>query len=598
MTKKRMLAFVLALLMCLTVLPAGALAANDGELVSNAPETIGDYKVELNGSNAAIVEYLGSGGAVSIPETIKKGTVNYTVNVIGATAFQGKSITSLTIPKTVKTIRGGAFAEIPGLTSVTINGDIDSCDPDSPIFSKSGASLKVTFGKDVAKIPAGIFKGSNVASVKIQSSVTVGDSAFEDCTFLKTITGDSKITSIGSSAFGGCTALTGFTFASGVKLGEYAFEGCSALTSLTFKGNMTIAGEGDVFVKAGSDITATFESAVTKIGDLFTVSGSGKPKVTKVVFQGKAPSISANAFKGITATAYHPSDDSWTPVVMQNYGGTLTWKTADAVKITTQPKAVSVKASEKATFKVVAEGTELSYQWQVKVGSNDWTDLSGKTKATLTLTATASMDGNKYRCVVSNLLGEKKSSEVKLTILAKPTISTQPADAVVNEGKTASFKVKASGGELKYQWYYQEYGTNIWTKIKGATSATYKFKATRDLNKYKYRCRVKNSAGTTYTNAAKLTVHKKAAISTQPKDKTVKAGKTVTFKVKASGYQVKYQWYYRTSSKGAWKAVPNEWSKSLTITAKKKMNGYQYRCKVYNDFSSVYSKVATLKIGK
>ena len=40
MTKKRMLAFVLALLMCLTVLPAGALAANDGELVSNAPETI------------------------------------------------------------------------------------------------------------------------------------------------------------------------------------------------------------------------------------------------------------------------------------------------------------------------------------------------------------------------------------------------------------------------------------------------------------------------------------------------------------------------------------------------------------------------------
>ena len=69
-----------------------------------------------------------------------------------------------------------------------------------------------------------------------------------------------------------------------------------------------------------------------------------------------------------------------------------------------------------------------------------------------------------------------------------------------------TFKVKAKGLELKYQWYYQKPGSKKWVKISKAAKATYSFKAKKKQNGYKYRCLVKNAAGQVYTKAVKLTV--------------------------------------------------------------------------------------------
>ena len=90
----------------------------------------------------------------------------------------------------------------------------------------------------------------------------------------------------------------------------------------------------------------------------------------------------------------------------------------------------------------------------------------------------------------------------------------------------------------------------------------------------------------------------KPKIITHPKSVKVKAGKKVTFKVKAEGEQLKYQWYYRTSSKGKWKKVSNATKASYSFKAKAKHNGYQFRVLVKNPAGKVYSKAATLKIKK
>ena len=45
------------------------------------------------------------------------------------------------------------------------------------------------------------------------------------------------MTSIGDSAFGGCSSLTSVTIGNGVtSIGDWAFSGCSSLTSVEYEG--------------------------------------------------------------------------------------------------------------------------------------------------------------------------------------------------------------------------------------------------------------------------------------------------------------------------------------------------------------------------
>ena len=67
-------------------------------------------------------------------------------------------------------------------------------------------------------------------------------------------------------------------------------------------------------------------------------------------------------------------------------------------------------------------GASLTYQWQkAESGSTNYADLSGKTSATLALTAlTAAADnGDKYRCRINNSIGgvEKTTTAGTLTVL-------------------------------------------------------------------------------------------------------------------------------------------------------------------------------------
>ena len=154
---------------------------------------------------------------------------------------------------------------------------------------------------------------------------------------------------------------------------------------------------------------------VTKIGK-YAFSYCNDLK--NIEFQGKAPLIGSNAFKNVTATAvYRNGTSGWSKEVRKNYGGKLTWVKVSAPKVTTQPKAVTVKAGEKAVFKVKASGGLLTYQWYVmKKGSTKWAKVSGATKATYSFTAKKTQNGWKFRCLVKNTMGKVYSKTAKLTV--------------------------------------------------------------------------------------------------------------------------------------------------------------------------------------
>lgn len=88
--------------------------------------------------------------------------------------------------------------------------------------------------------------------------------------------------------------------------------------------------------------------------------------------------------------------------------------------ITSDPESVTVALNADAIFEVEATGEKLSYQWQYfNSGSSRWQNsgLTGNQTPQITVKALSNRDGQKYRCVVTNAMGETKTSgEATLTI--------------------------------------------------------------------------------------------------------------------------------------------------------------------------------------
>jgi len=133
---------------------------------------------------------------------------------------------------------------------------------------------------------------------------------------------------------------------------------------------------------------------------------------------------------------------------------------ADPV-VTTNPVDSTLCNGGIATFKVVATGNNLSYQWQVNAGAG-YTDVSnntiysGATAATgvLQITgATTAMSGYKYRCVVTNLCTKKDTSnEATLTIHPIPTVNTVTDKVVCNGAATTAITFSGAVNGTNYSW--------------------------------------------------------------------------------------------------------------------------------------------------
>ena len=96
---------------------------------------------------------------------------------------------------------------------------------------------------------------------------TIGSSAFGNCFALTSVTIPNSVTTIGDDAFGGCFALTSVTIPNSVTtIGNYAFYNCSALTSVTIPNSVTEIGDY-TFGNCKALTSITIPNSVTTIGD-------------------------------------------------------------------------------------------------------------------------------------------------------------------------------------------------------------------------------------------------------------------------------------------------------------------------------------------
>jgi uncharacterized cupredoxin-like copper-binding protein len=206
-----------------------------------------------------------------------------------------------------------------------------------------------------------------------------------------------------------------------------------------------------------------------------------------------------------TAACYIANNASGSYLAVTDYATAIRLGNSAMPKITAQPRNVKAASGKKAVFSVKATGKDLTYQWlSLKKGAEEYKKAG--TKASLTVTAKPALNGAKYRCLVRNRDWILFSNAAKLTVVSRPKITGQTGSASVKPGSKVTFKVKATGGALKYQWYCMKPGANKWVRIAKATKASWTVKASKKVNGYKYRCLVYNEAGKVYSKAAKLTV--------------------------------------------------------------------------------------------
>ena len=157
-----------------------------------------------------------------------------------------------------------------------------------------------------------VYCNSKVKKVVIEDGVTsIGDSAFESCNTLISITIPDGVTSIGEYAFCNCTSLTSITIPDGVtSIGESAFYGCNSLTSITIPGSVTSI-ENGTFYNCSSLTDIVIPNSVTSIG---YAAFYGCNSLTSITIPGSVTSIESSTFYGCNSLTSITIPDSVTSI--------------------------------------------------------------------------------------------------------------------------------------------------------------------------------------------------------------------------------------------------------------------------------------------
>ena len=315
--KKRLLSFVLAVLMIASLLPATALAA---DIVDS-----GTCGAEGDGSNLTwtldsegVLTISGSGdmhgydlpGAPWHGSRVKSAVIAEGVTSIGADAFYNcTSLTSVTIPNSVTSIGDGAFASCTSLTGIWVaeGNSHYASDASGVLFNKDKTTLVQCLGA--------------FAAYTIPDSVTsIGEQAFAYCTSLTSVTIPDSVTSIGGLAFYNCTSLTSLTIPDSVtSIGDGAFRGCSSLTSVTIPDSVTSIGNW-AFYECTSLTSVTIPDSVTSIGKW---AFDGCTSLTSVTIPDSVTSIGDWAFASCTSLTdvyYAGSEAQWKAISISSTG--------------------------------------------------------------------------------------------------------------------------------------------------------------------------------------------------------------------------------------------------------------------------------------
>jgi len=244
---------------------------------------------------------------------------------IGMYAFKTcSSLKSVTIPNNVASIGGWAFAECSSLESVTIPNSVTS------IGTKAFHNTPWQNAKGDFSIINGIlleYQGEDTNVIIPEGVTSIGGSAFERCTSLKSVTIPEGVRSIGDSAFNECSSLTSVTIPESMTLiEEGAFYGCRSVTDVYYESSKDKWTE--VSIRKGN---LAFENVIHYVIDKAIITGlSSKTYTGTALIQSPVVTLGGTALsEGIDYTVSYSNNINAGTVIVTitgtgDYMGTIT----------------------------------------------------------------------------------------------------------------------------------------------------------------------------------------------------------------------------------------------------------------------------------
>ena len=155
----------------------------------------------LNKDEVMITKYTGSDKDVKIPESYE----NYKVTVLGRSLFNGKDVTSVEIPDTVKEIQDYAFSSNRSLKSVRLPKNLETIGTNA--FFNCSSLESIELPASLKEIGVFAFSAAGLKNVTIPESKTLtklDQYVFFQCQELTEVTLPATVTSIAENTFADC----------------------------------------------------------------------------------------------------------------------------------------------------------------------------------------------------------------------------------------------------------------------------------------------------------------------------------------------------------------------------------------------------------
>ena len=235
----------------ISLVPQSVTAEELGEVPTNT------IFYQTNNNEIVSLDTSSDWGANIISNTYEngRGVIKFDgmITKIAYRAFKDSSLTSVTIPNSVTSIREGAFSGCTLLTSITI--------PDSVI--------------------------------------SIGDYAFSGCSNLTSITLPDAVTEIGLRAFKNCSKLDIISLPNSMAYwGDYAFEGCVGTLVINSNDMLAERLRWDTQLEGSNFTKVIIGNGITKIGDL---KFKGYSPLVELTIPNSVTSLGMDAFYDCTS---------------------------------------------------------------------------------------------------------------------------------------------------------------------------------------------------------------------------------------------------------------------------------------------------------
>lgn len=389
----------------LTLMTCSAIATYAGVVITNSQGVEITYDINLKDEYATVLpsEGVPYTGVVAIPENVSYEGKTIPVKVIADKAFYAcKSLTTITIPKTITRIGGHAFKGCVGLT--TVNYNATNCVTAAgtqgkkimPAFEDCISISMLNLGGDVVSIPEYIFWGcTGITELTIPEYVTsIGGRAFCDCKSLSVIKFDARdcktlgskagaafmgspitnvvfgpyVTSIPDYAFKGCNTLTQITIPEQVtSIGAAAFYDCPSLTTVNFNAtecNNAYKAQGQQVITAFNNPAITTVNFGQKVHNIPNYLFYGCSGITDLVLSPTTETIGECAFLNCSSISQVTIPETVTSIGGRAFGGcsnltTIYFNAINCVNATTYNNNVPIPAFENSSLTTVVFGKEV-----------------------------------------------------------------------------------------------------------------------------------------------------------------------------------------------------------------------------------------------